>query len=113
LTKIELKSLNIYYPIRLKVISGSHDATIRLWDIGDGRCIQTLYGHKKSVRALCADPDGKKFLSASSELIIACDLPLGDTIQEIDAKDIAINSITSNQYGIVVAGGMYGVVSVL
>ena len=66
-----------------------------------------MYGHNKSVRALCADPDGKKFLSASSELIIACDLPLGDEIKQIDASDIAINSITSNQYGIVVAGGKY------
>uniref|UniRef100_A0A7M5TY35 Uncharacterized protein n=1 Tax=Clytia hemisphaerica TaxID=252671 RepID=A0A7M5TY35_9CNID len=90
------------------VISAGHDSTIRLWDIGDGRCISTLYGHKKSVRALCSDPDGKKFLSASSELILAWELPLGDMIQEIEAKDIAINTITSNQYGVVVAGGSNG-----
>ena len=69
--------------------------------------MSTLYGHKKSVRALCTDPDGKKILSASSDYIIAWELPLGDIIQEIQAQDIAINSITSNQHGVVVAGGTY------
>lgn len=67
--------------------------------------MSTLYGHKKSVRALCSDPDGKKILSASSDLILAWEMPLGDIIQEIPAHDIAVNSITSNQYGVVVAGG--------
>lgn len=46
------------FSINFQIISGSHDANIRLWDIGDGRCMTTLYGHKKSVRALTAHPDG-------------------------------------------------------
>ena len=32
--------------------TGSVDQTIRLWDVRDGRCLQTLKGHTKGVWCL-------------------------------------------------------------
>lgn len=40
----------------LQVISGSHDCTVRLWDLAMGRTRVTLTNHKKSVRALALHP---------------------------------------------------------
>ena len=38
-----------------KVVSGSYDKTLKIWDINSGRCKLTLrYAHRKSV----ADPEG-------------------------------------------------------
>jgi len=38
------------------VITGSHDKTIRLWDIRKPATMATLTYHKKSVRALAMHP---------------------------------------------------------
>ena len=39
-----------------QVITGSHDCTIRLWDLAMGRTRVTLTNHKRSVRALSLHP---------------------------------------------------------
>ena len=35
-----------------KMATGSADKSIRIWDMRDGRCVQTLRGHEKGVWAL-------------------------------------------------------------
>ena len=40
----------------LQVITGSHDSTIRLWDLVAGKSLVTLTNHKKSVRSLALHP---------------------------------------------------------
>jgi hypothetical protein len=41
---------------RPQCISGSHDSTIRLWDIRKNKAFSVLTNHKKSVRAMCMHP---------------------------------------------------------
>jgi pleiotropic regulator 1 len=38
------------------VVTGSHDTTIKLWDLAAGKSMSTLTFHKKSVRALALHP---------------------------------------------------------
>lgn len=40
-----------------QIVSGSHDSTMRIWDIGEGRCTQILTGHDKSVRSIVVHPE--------------------------------------------------------
>jgi WD40 repeat protein len=35
-----------------RVVSGSRDRTVRVWDVGTGRCLHTLGGHSKGVTLL-------------------------------------------------------------
>lgn len=44
-------------------VSGSRDATLRVWDVQRGRIIRTLVGHEESVR--CLDVCGNKVVSGS------------------------------------------------
>lgn len=37
-------------------MTGSHDCTIRLWDLAAGKTRATLTNHKKSVRSLVLHP---------------------------------------------------------
>lgn len=39
-----------------QVITGSHDTTIRLWDLAAGKSVCTLTNHKKSVRDVVFHP---------------------------------------------------------
>ena len=48
-----------------KVLSGSDDASVRVWDIGTGAHDATLTGHEKSVRGLAVH--GDRLLSASRD----------------------------------------------
>lgn len=47
--------------------SGSHDTTIRLWSLPDGKLLQTLTGHSKWVRCLAINPDGNLLASGSDD----------------------------------------------
>ncbi len=42
--------------MRPQVITGSHDSTVRLWDLRKGKTLSTLTYHKKSVRAMAMHP---------------------------------------------------------
>lgn len=47
----------------LRVVSGSRDATLRVWDINDGTCLHILVGHLAAVR--CVQYDGKLVVSGA------------------------------------------------
>jgi WD40 repeat protein len=47
------------------LISASDDATIRFWDLSNGRCFRTLKAHTAGIRGITLSPDGMKLASAS------------------------------------------------
>jgi len=48
-------------------LSGSEDATLRLWDLQTGQCLRTFEGHAKTVESVTFSPDGRWALSASED----------------------------------------------
>lgn len=50
-----------------QVISGASDQTIRLWDIGEGKRVEVLTNHKKSVKALLFHHEEYTFCSGSGD----------------------------------------------
>lgn len=67
--------LNKHTHTRAQVITGSHDTTIRLWDLRRGATLATLTNHKKSVRALVGHPTEHAFASAGADNIKKFKLP--------------------------------------
>ena len=59
----------------VQVITGSHDKTVKLWDLRKGKTMTTLTYHKKSVRGLALHPTEYCFASASAENIKKFRLP--------------------------------------
>ncbi len=49
------------------IASASDDATIRLWDVREGREVWIYSGHKSPVHCIAFSPDGKFIASASSD----------------------------------------------
>lgn len=51
-----------------RVVSGSRDATLRVWDIIEGKCLQLLVGHLAAVR--CVQYDGKLVVSGAYDYMV-------------------------------------------
>jgi hypothetical protein len=50
-----------------RAISGSFDATVRVWDLETGQCLATLEGHTDVVRGVAVTPDGRRVISGSDD----------------------------------------------
>jgi WD40 repeat protein len=48
--------------------SGGKDNVIKIWDLGNGNVLRTLYGHTSNVNALAVSPDGKLLASGSGDI---------------------------------------------
>src|ERR1043166_314461 len=48
--------------------SGGKDNVIKIWDLGNGNILRTLYGHTSNVNALAVSPDGKLIASGSGDI---------------------------------------------
>ena len=49
------------------IATGSHDDTVRLWDVETGRNIKTLTGHTRMVSSVRFSPDGQTIATGSLE----------------------------------------------
>lgn len=50
------------------VVSGSRDATLRVWDIESGECLHVLVGHLAAVR--CVQYDGRLVVSGAYDYTV-------------------------------------------
>ena len=48
-------------------VTGSHDRTIKIWDIQKEKCIKTLTGNKEGIWSIHYNKDGTQLLTASPE----------------------------------------------
>lgn len=50
-----------------RLLSGSQDQTLKLWDTASGRLIDTLSGHRSWIRAVAISPDCQTLFSGSAD----------------------------------------------
>lgn len=55
-------------PPHHRVVSGSRDATLRVWDIETGQCLHVLMGHVAAVR--CVQYDGRRVVSGAYDFMV-------------------------------------------
>ena len=69
----------VFSPDGKILVSGSYDATIRLWDIATGEQLHTLEGHTYSITSVAVSPNGSIIASGSFDgtvLLWAFPLPM-------------------------------------
>ena len=59
---------HIVFSFIFRVVSGSRDATLRVWDIDSGACLHVLMGHVAAVR--CVQYDGRRVVSGAYDYMV-------------------------------------------
>ena len=54
-------------PDAKRIVSGSADKTVKVWDVATGRELLSLKGHTDAVRSVAFSPDGKRIVSGSGD----------------------------------------------
>ena len=50
-----------------RVVSGSTDSTLKVWNVATGKCVATLEGHSDQVNGVAVFPDGRRIVSGSGD----------------------------------------------
>ena len=53
-----------------KLVSGSQDETVKVWDVASGLEVCTLRGHEEDVNSVAWSPDGSKLVSGSEDMTV-------------------------------------------
>ena len=53
-----------------KIVSGSIDNTLKVWDLESGQCLATFEGHASGVWGVAVTPDGSKAVSGSTDMTL-------------------------------------------
>ena len=62
---VQLTLLRVMY---YRVVSGSRDATLRVWNVDTGTCLHVLMGHVAAVR--CVQYDGRRVVSGAYDYMV-------------------------------------------
>src|SRR5258708_4315633 len=81
-----------------RIVSGSDDAEIRIWDGASDRLVRKICGHEDAILSVSVSAD-KIFSSSKDKTIRVWDLDTGENISIIYGHPTPINSIKVSQDG--------------
>ncbi|KAH8645897.1 beta transducin-like protein HET-D2Y [Tricladium varicosporioides] len=95
-----------FSPDGKRVVSGSRDETVRLWDAVTGAALQTLEGHSDSVSSVAFSPDGKRVVSGSHDRTVRLwDAVTGAALQTLEGHSDWVSSVAFSPDGKRVVSG--------
>ena len=82
------------FPDRRRMVTGSLDKTLRLWDLENGIVLKKMDGHRSGVCAVAVSPDGQFIASGDNKGgLIAWDRDGESLTEPIEAHSDAISSL--------------------
>lgn len=88
-----------------QIITGSHDTTIKLWDLAAGKCMTTLTHHSKSIRAMVQPRFEQTFCSGAPDALKKWIAKDGRLVKSFTGHKAVVNAMAVNEDGVLVSGG--------
>ena len=97
-----------FSPDGKKIVSGSYDRTVRIWDAVTGVMEKTLNGHYKFVTSVSFSPNGKKLVSCSFDKTVRIwDVNTGETEKILNGHSDIVKSVAFSPDGMKIASGSF------
>ena len=80
-----------FSPDGTRIVSGSSDKTLRLWDAVSGAHLNALNGHFSSVRSVAFSPDGTRIVSASYDKTLLWDAVTRDNLEACNKSTASVH----------------------
>lgn len=86
-----------------RLVSGSHDATLRIWDLDQGTCLKTLSDHTGLIFSVRLHPQGDRFATASYDHSIKVWTLTGECSQTLTGHTAEVISVDFSADGQLIA----------
>jgi len=89
-----------------RIVSGSDDKTVRVWDAASGECVQTLEGHSGGVMSVAVSADGSRIVSGSDDKTVRVwDAASGECVQTLEGHSGGVMSVAVSADGSRIVSG--------
>ncbi len=93
-----------FNPDGTKIVSGSSDRTVKIWNSQTGQCLKTFFGHNRPILSVAFSPDGNTIASCGGHSTIKLwNIETGECDRTIQEK--ASYTIKFNCNGLILASG--------
>ncbi len=93
-----------FNPDGTKIVSGSSDRSVKIWNSQTGQCLKTFYGHNRPVLSVAFSPNGNTIASCGGHSIIKLwNIETGECDRTIQEK--TSYTIKFNFNGLILASG--------
>src|SRR3984893_1814063 len=84
-----------FSPDGTRIVSGSYDKTVRVWDAVTGGHLQTLEGHSDWITSVSFSPDGTRIVSGSHDNTVReWDAVTGGLLQTLEGRSAEVTSVS-------------------
>jgi WD40 repeat protein len=89
-----------------RVVSGSRDNTLRVWNLANGETERVLQGHTRGVTAVAVTPDGRRVVSGSGDQTLRVwNLASGETERTLKGHIAGVTAVAVTPDGRHVVSG--------
>ena len=88
-----------------RVVSGSADGGLRVWDLATGQTVRTLAGHGGWVNAVAVLPDGRVVSGSDDRSLRVWDLTTGEGVRILEGDAGWVSAVAVLPHGRIVSGG--------
>ena len=97
-----------FSPEGTRIVLGSDDTSVRVWDASTGAELKVLNGHTKTVHSVAFSPDGTRIVSGSyDDSVRVWDASTGAELRVLNGHTEAVNSVAFSPDGTCIVSGSF------